>query len=173
VLHDGVGDLVEVGHAATASPATATVVTLMEDWRQFGYWGEHPNPTDADIREVCEAWVRYQAKSGVGQDDGDDPDWWGVQAVLTIGGGERPDIEWSVVRGICSLADPADDNTIGMIGAGPLEHFIEVWGDTAMDLIEPAATSAPILLEALRSVWAFREPVRPRIDRFLAAHPSN
>ena len=75
-----------------------------------------------------------------------------------------------MIRCLCSLVDPADASTVGMIGVGPLEGFIRREGDRAMDLIEPAVADDPVLLDALRAVWAWHEPVRPRVDRYLVEH---
>jgi hypothetical protein len=131
------------------------------------YWETHPHATDEDIRQLCEAWIRYQAKGGIDGADDDDPDWWGVQVVTGVYGLE---LHWRIVSRLCSLTDPTNASIVGAIGAGPLEDFIAEEGDHAMDLIEPSAERDPVLLAALGSVCVWNEPVRPRLQRYLAVH---
>ena len=128
------------------------------------YWRDHPNPTDEELHELCEAWLTYQREDHGDGVDETDPNWWAVEAAMDA----ESELEriCRVIRGLCEIAAP-DDPAVEMIGAGPLESMFFQYGDTAMDLVEPAAEENATLLAALRHVWAFDEPVRPRIDRFL------
>ena len=76
--------------------------------------------------------------------------------------------EWRVIRKLCVCAENASMNAVEAIGVGPLEDLLGRRGDEAMDVIEPAADSIPALLIALGGVWGWREPFRPRLDRYLA-----
>jgi hypothetical protein len=136
------------------------------DDHDFDFWREHPDPSDAEIRDLCEAWLRYQrdawdARAAV---DGH-PCWWAVQAAMSTDDLNRL---WRIVRGLCKYARP-DDPAIGMIGPAPIEEMLFMDAGRAMDLIEPAADEDPVLVEALTSVWA-DEPTRSRIDALLAQH---
>jgi hypothetical protein len=112
------------------------------------YWEAHPEPSDVELAELAEAWVRYQSAEGVDADREDDADWWACQAVISVDPA-RPDLEWRVLRCLCEAADPPSEKTVGSIGAGPLEDFLWNQGADALDLIEPAADSDPVLLDAL------------------------
>jgi hypothetical protein len=137
----------------------------------YDFWQEHPVPSDRDIARLCETWITYQRRyEHVRDGDGDDPDWWAVGALLQTLPEPRLETEWRVIRCLCALAGPADSWIIEMIGASPLENFLEEHGDEAMDLVAPAAESDPVLMDALAKVWAFDAPVRPRIERYLADH---
>jgi Family of unknown function (DUF6869) len=131
------------------------------------YWDEHPNASEKDIRALCEAWLSYQREERQGTEpDEADPHWWAVQAAMDVEFDEP--LHWRIVRCLCSLAEP-DDPAVAMIGIGPLETMIFQDGERAMDLIEPAADEDPVMLAALAHVWAFTDPVRPRIDRYLGS----
>ncbi|HXD55722.1 MAG TPA: hypothetical protein VN618_13265 [Solirubrobacteraceae bacterium] len=133
------------------------------------FWDEHPDPTEADVRGLCEAWARYQARSPrTGRFHDEDPDSWAAIALHSFPHPPRMELEWSVIVTLCELVDPEDDWTVQMIGASPLEDFIDEHGDQALDLIEPAADQQPVLLAALRAVWP-DEHVEPRIARYLSA----
>jgi hypothetical protein len=135
------------------------------------YWEHRTDPSDEELAEVCSAWISYQRRThGIPQPVEDGPDWWAVEAVMDSDfDPDRRMIRWRLIRCLCSIVDPDDESTIEMIGAAPLETMIVDEGERAMDLIEPAADEDPILLEALTSVWCFDNPVRPRIDRYLAS----
>jgi hypothetical protein len=142
------------------------------EWWDTDYWRDHPDPSDNDIAELCRAWVRYQRAERSGGVDTDDPDWWACDAVMDLEAGATA-LWWRVLSGLSATVDPADEQVVEMIGAGPLEEFIGREGDAAMDLIEAATASDAVLVAALRSVWESREPVRSRIDRCLAAGSSS
>jgi hypothetical protein len=134
----------------------------------FDYWRDHPNPSEAEIREVCETWVRYQRRYvGTAEGDAEDPDWWAIHALILYPSPPPRELEWHVILMLCELVDSDETQMVDMIGAAPLEDFLVEHGDAAMDLIEPAADQNPTLLKALAHVWAFEEPVRPRIERYL------
>jgi hypothetical protein len=135
---------------------------------ELDWWREHPNPSDDELRELCEAWLTYHSEPPDGGVDTNDPNWWAVDAAM--------DAEhelgriWRLVQLLCELAAP-DDPAVGMIGAGPVESMIQMHGgDATLDLIEPAAEHNATLFAALTHVWAFSDPVRPRIERYLQKH---
>lgn len=145
------------------------------------YWEDKPTPSDRQITEVARAWVGYQGRrdvDGAPAVDETDPDWWAAEAVMDADGPDRRDLQWRLIRALCALADPGDRHVIIMIGAGPLEDFIqcsadegptrEDRSDEAMDLVEAAVATDPVLLAALGAVWG--DYSRQRIDRILAAH---
>jgi hypothetical protein len=134
------------------------------------YWAEHPDPSDEEIARVCEAWIAYQRRNehvrGVSEDD---PDWWAVMAVIEArtSGGE---VEWRIIRDLCARVDAEDLWLVDVIGAGPLEDFLDRHGDEAMDLVEATAKGDPVLMGALAKVWAFDSAVRPRIELYLRSN---
>lgn len=132
------------------------------------YWGDHPDPSDEELEELCRAWLRYESAPREGRVDDEDPDWWAVDAVMELQG-EALELEWLVLRKLCVAAEGANDKAVGMIGAGPLESLLYSRGEEAMDLIEPAMDEVPALVDALQSVWMWDQPFSPRLDRCLAA----
>jgi hypothetical protein len=130
------------------------------------YWESRPDPSDDEITAVCRAWLSYEREKHDGGVDEDDPCWWAVEAVMEAE--DDGPLLWRLIRRLCSMAEP-EDPAVDMIGVGPLETMVWREGDRAMDLIEPAADADPVLQRALAKVWMFDEPVRPRIDRYLAS----
>lgn len=128
------------------------------------YWDARESPSDADITDVSRVWLRY-AKSR------DEDDSWAINAILHADQRERGDIFWRLVLSLCDAVQAEDADLVSQIGAGPLEWFIDRWGNEGMDLIEPVATSNPVLRAALGSVVSHDDRVRPRIERFLQTPP--
>ncbi len=128
-----------------------------------------PGPEDTIVAEGPD-WLVYARKRGPDDIDTepDEPGWWAVAAAddALFGGGLA--LEWRIILGLCAAVDPNDEWVIGMIGVGPIESILMRDGDAAMDLIEPAAEANSVLHQALRAVWCHSEPIRPRIDRYLA-----
>jgi hypothetical protein len=141
----------------------------IERWRADPdeYWEAHPEPSDAQLDELAATWIRYQSVDRPDVDDAD-PDWWACEVVMDLYG-ERPDIEWRLVRALCARVDPSDELTVTAIGAGPLEDFVRHQGERALDLIEPVADTDPVLLDALECVWGWDEPWRSRLNAYLEA----
>jgi Family of unknown function (DUF6869) len=134
---------------------------------EIDYWAAHPDPSEAQLAELADAWVRYESVERSDVDD-EDPDRWACDAVLDLDG-TRPDLEWRVIRCLCAAADPSSWPTVSSIGAGPLEDFLRRQGASALDLVEPSADADPVLLDALECVWGWDEPFRPRLESYLAA----
>ncbi len=146
-----------------------TVEDSSEPFDDREYWREHPNPSDQEVDEVCDTWLKYQSQTRdlEGVDD-QHPDWWAVMTVEELDG-EPLQFRWRVIRRLCERAEGGDEHAIGMIGCGPVETLLFEKGEEAMDLIEPTADEVPALLAALESVWGWDDPYRPRLDRYLAA----
>jgi hypothetical protein len=134
------------------------------------YWDAHPRPSDDDIREVCEAWVRYQRAPEAEKAADDHPDWWAAEAVIDASDGARRELNWRLVQALTERVDRDDLKTILAIGAGPLESFIELDGQRAIDLIERAVERDRVLLVALAGVWTSEGAIRRRIDECLDTH---
>jgi hypothetical protein len=96
----------------------------------------------------------------------DDPDWWAAEAMMDAAN-SRVELQWRLVRCLSALVDLDDLKSVLAIGAGPLEELVRRGGDSAMDLIEPAAREDRILLTALAGVWTSDDPMRRRIDGYL------
>ncbi len=125
-----------------------------------GRWADGQTPSDDEIAAVGRAWIDYHRTRT-------QRDWWAVETVIEA---VELEVAWRLVLTLCHLADPQDLRLVSNIGAGPLEDLIRRHSDHAMDLIEPAVASNHTLLIALAGVWGWDEPVRPRVNRVLAAH---
>ncbi|HTB49713.1 MAG TPA: hypothetical protein VK701_01925, partial [Solirubrobacteraceae bacterium] len=121
--------------AVPGTPEEADTDAMHAD--ELDWWREHPNPSDEEIRGLCEAWLAYHREEHDGGVDTDDPNWWAVEAAMDA----ESELEriWLVVRLLYELATP-DDPAVGMIGCGPILSMIyQCGGDATMDLIEPVA----------------------------------
>ena len=120
-------------------------------------------PDGQEITRVSEAWLLLQATKDAQYD-------WSVD--LKEAWREAGDYSAMsrYVLQLCRDVAPDDGESIGMIGASPLEDLIETWPDMGLLLVENNVESNPVLLQALKSVWARQPAVRERIDAILAAH---
>jgi hypothetical protein len=128
-----------------------------------------PGPDDTIVAETPTLTVYARKRRPADADDEEDESgWWAAEAVMSARFNGGLPLQWRVILGLCAAVDPDDEWVIGMIGVGPIEEILFEHGDRAMDLIEPAADVDRILHQALTSVWCHSEPIRPRIDRYLA-----
>jgi hypothetical protein len=144
------------------SLARVTDASLDDD-----YWSEgRAAPEDEEILAISRAWLDYHRRE-------DDTQWWACEAVMELDHEptpERRDILWRLILTMGSLLEPDELAEICNVGAGPLEEFIRVYGDQALDLIEHQVTANRKLLLALAGVWGWSEPTWPRIDQILQAN---
>jgi len=62
---------------------------------------------------------------------------------------------WAVTQ---LLVEKADSNTaLGYVAAGPLEDFVDSYGDAALDVIEAACETDQKMQLALSGIWLERE----------------
>lgn len=78
---------------------------------------------------------------------------------------DRRDEAWEILLLAVEIVD--DEATLDLIGAGHLEDFVGNHGPQYIDRIEQAARTSERFRRALRGVWAFDSPVRPRVDAIL------
>jgi hypothetical protein len=133
----------------------------------YDFWEEHPDPSDEDIADLPRASVTCQREYRE-PPPSDEPGWWAAEAVMKADAAGGVPLKWRVVLGVCAAVGPDDESVIHMIGTSPIEDMVREYGDHAMDLIEPAADKDAILYEALTGVWCHSNPIRPRIDHYLA-----
>jgi hypothetical protein len=62
---------------------------------------------------------------------------------------------WEVVRLLVKKADT--DAVLGYVAAGPLEDFVDEYGDSALDVIESACENDQKMQLALSGIWLERE----------------
>ncbi len=77
---------------------------------------------------------------------------------------------WRFVLSLCKKVATEDDETIGMIGAGPLHDSIDTWPDRTLRAIEADAGVNRTLLDALSTVVAPDIAIRERIKAILARY---
>jgi hypothetical protein len=118
-------------------------------------------PSDPDIDRASSAWLAYQAT------EDEQYDWViELQDDWLIHGDY--DSMWRFLLKVCTDVAKDDDDTIGMIGAGPLYDMIHTWPDEALASIEAEASQNPTLLRALSIVITSVPAVRDQIDAILA-----
>ena len=148
------------GRRCRAAAATVAVGTMraVSQWS----WLEQESPSDAELAAAGCACLRYW-------DAKEEADFWGVEALQgALMKPSRRDAAWWLLVSLCRNVDPANEEVIGMIGVSGLEHYTDVWGNAAMDQIEPEAKANPVMREALAAVVNHDDRVRPRIQAFLA-----
>ena len=105
--------------------------------------------------QIVETWLRYHRRQ---TNDPNDPDWWAVELWMT--GGWWAD-ESRVREELLRLIDRADERTLGVVAAGPLEVFIGVWGDDSrLAWIERESKRSEKFRKALTSVQVWELPDR-------------
>jgi hypothetical protein len=120
-------------------------------------------PSDELIAQLSRAWLTAQI--------GDEapPEWVGEQEDDWLRFGNYAAM-WRLVLRLCQDVSDDDDNTIGMIGAGPFWSVIHEWPDAALTTIEAETDPHPTLLRALSIVTVPTEILEQRIDAILARH---
>ena len=88
-------------------------------------------------------------------------DFWAWQRVLEIVQGGDLDRAWEITL---LLLKKAPDEALGDIAAGPLEDFVDVYGDRALDRAEQACDGDPRLQFALSGIWLL--PDSPVLQRW-------
>ena len=121
------------------------------------------SPDDQEIARVSEAWLLLQATKDTQYD-------WSVDSKEAWREAGDYSAMSRYVLQLCRDVAPDDGESIGMIGASPLEDLIEIWPDAGLSFVERNIDSNPALLQALKSVWARQPAVRERIDAILATH---
>ena len=120
------------------------------------------SPSNEEIARVSKAWLALQATK--------DPQYnWSVDIKEEWREADDYSAMSRYVLQLCRDVEPGDNDTIGMIGASPLEDLIEGWPDAALVLIEGEVNTNPVMLQALKAVWTRVPAVRQRIDAILAA----
>jgi len=120
-------------------------------------------PSDERIAQLSRAWLTAQTR------DDAPPEWVVEQEDDWVRFGNYAAM-WRFVLRLCQDVSDDDDNTIGMIGAGPFWSVIHEWPDAALTAIEAEAEPHPTLIRALSIVTTSTEIVEQRIDAILARH---
>jgi hypothetical protein len=93
----------------------------------------------------------------------DFPEFWAVMKLDDFADLE-PETAWSVILDL--LREPLNDNALGCLAAGPLEHLIDQHGPSFVDRIEAEAERDPTFRWLLGGVWESSTPeVWARIER--------
>lgn len=95
---------------------------------------------------LADAYLRHYASGR----DGDFWAWEEVQRLL------RADVSqaWAITKLLVKRAD--SDGTLGYIAAGPLEDFVDGFGNAALDMIEAACETDEKMQFALSGIWLER-----------------
>jgi hypothetical protein len=78
----------------------------------------------------------------------------------------HPEIAWPIILRL--VAEAPDDETLGMIGAAPLENLLWFHGPTFVDRIEAQARADPRFAHAVRLVSGWKEPIDNTVSERLA-----
>jgi hypothetical protein len=98
---------------------------------------------DYDLNTLADTYLRNGATRS-------DEDFWAWQRVDEIVRAGDLDRAWEITR---LLLRKAPDDLIGYIAAGPLEDFIDVYGDRGLDLAEKTCDEDSRLQYALSGIW--------------------
>jgi hypothetical protein len=93
-------------------------------------------------------------------------DAWAFEEVLARISAE-PDDAWNLVLALVTMAD---DESLGYIGAGPLEKLVRRFGSDLVDRVEDRAREDPRFRFCLGSVWLSEGELPPAVqDRVVRA----
>ena len=109
-----------------------------------------------DLNSIADTYLRHHQTQN-------DEDFWAWQEVEDIVRSGDLDLAWQVTL---LLLRKAPDNALGYVAAGPLEDFIDGYGDQALDLVEKAGDRDKRLQFALSGVWLL--PNSSVVGRFRA-----
>src|SRR5438128_928996 len=76
------------------------------------------------------------------------------QAVVSMNFTGPPDKQWLFIQ--LAVAGAANDDELGHIAAGPIEHLLGWHGDTYIDQVEALAGRAPKFLRAFAGIYRYR-----------------
>jgi|SRR5580765_6400685 len=111
---------------------------------------------DSDLNTVADSYLRHHATRS-------DNDFWAWQRVNEILRGSDLDRAWEIT---VLLLRKAPDDVLGYIAAGPLEDFIDGYGDHGLDRAEQACDEDSRLQFALSGIWLL--PDSPVLHRWQA-----
>jgi hypothetical protein len=122
------------------------------------------------LRDVAGAWCRYTARPHIDGVVEEDPDEW---AVLFVMGWGIDELDEPDVRALLDLLveQAPDDDVLEVVGAGPLENFVNCHDEGRLRWIEQRAAISARFRQALRHVWIWSlEPgVFARVERAAGA----
>jgi hypothetical protein len=98
---------------------------------------------DCDLNTLADTYLRHHATKS-------DDDFWAWQRVDEIVRGGDLDRAWEITL---LLLTKAPDDVLGYIAAGPLEDFVDGYGDRGLDRAEQACDGDSRLQYALSGVW--------------------
>lgn len=112
---------------------------------------------------MTETWLRYHGTAQHPDDSDDDPDWWAVELWLSAAWWSD---ETRVRDGLLRLIESADDETLSVVAAGPLEVFVCAY-ESRLRWIEKQASGSEKFRRALAGVWVWDLPSDSlaRLDR--------
>ena len=109
---------------------------------------------NCDLNTLADTYLRHHS-------EGREDDFWAWEEVDRIVRGGDVDRAWKITLLLLTRAET--DKDLGYVAAGPLEDFIDGYGDGALDRVEQACDGDPRLQFALSGVWLLPEsPVLQR-----------
>lgn len=111
---------------------------------------------DCDLNTLADSYLRHKTT----RSEDDSWAWQRVDEILRSGDLDRA---WEVTA---LLLKKAPDELLDYIAAGPLEDFIDGYGDRAFDRVEQACEEDPRLQYALSGIWLL--PESPVLQRWQA-----
>lgn len=102
---------------------------------------------DPNLLELADIYMRYHAQRR-------DEDFWAweeVQRLVRAGLSEA----WPIVQVLVERAD--SEFALDYVAAGPLEDFVDGYGDAALDLLEAVCETNQKMQLALSGIWLERE----------------
>ena len=95
--------------------------------------------------EIIAAWHRYQSTRGK-------EDFWAFDVFHEIVPHD-PTRAWALITGLIAVAP---EETLGAVGAGPLEDFVVIHGNEWIEKIHTEARKSPPFRESLSCIWIGR-----------------
>jgi hypothetical protein len=103
---------------------------------------------DPNLQALANVYMRHYAQGG---GCGDFWAWEQVQDLVRSGFSQA----WPIVQALIERAD--SEGALNYVAAGPLEDFVDGYGDAALDVIEAACETDQKMQLALSGIWLERE----------------
>jgi hypothetical protein len=102
---------------------------------------------DPELSALADVYLRHHVT-------GKDEDFWAWEDVQERVRTDLPHA-WAITKALVEKADT--DRALGYVAAGPLEDFVDGYGDAALDVIEAACETDQKMQLALSGIWLERE----------------
>lgn len=103
--------------------------------------------SDSDWDAFAQSWISELEGSGA------DAESEIGQSVVMMNFSARPEQQWKFI--LATVTHASDEETLGHIAAGPVEHLLGKHGEGYIDKVEQRAETDPLLARMMLGVWKY------------------